>query len=56
MKEQKTLNQWRKERGLEVDELAEKAGVGRQHHSWLYSGNIPSSRRAWPWPRRSTWT
>ncbi|OLV17148.1 helix-turn-helix transcriptional regulator [Deinococcus marmoris] len=41
MKEQKTLNQWRKERGLTVDELAEKAGVGRSIHSWLYSGNIP---------------
>ncbi|MDV6376378.1 hypothetical protein [Deinococcus arenicola] len=41
MKEQKTLNQWRKERGLAVDELAEKAGAGLNVGKWLYSGVTP---------------
>lgn len=41
MKEQKTLNQWRKERGLEVDELAEKSGAGQNLSKWLYSGVTP---------------
>lgn len=41
MKEQKTLNQWRKERGLEVGELAEKAGAGLNVGKWLYSGVTP---------------
>ncbi|GGO33540.1 helix-turn-helix domain-containing protein [Deinococcus humi] len=41
MKEEKTLNQWRKERGLGVDELAERAGVGRSIGSWLYGGKVP---------------
>ncbi|QFP78581.1 hypothetical protein [Deinococcus sp. AJ005] len=41
MKEQKTLNQWRKERGLEVGELAEKAGIGRHIINLLYSGVNP---------------
>ena len=41
MKEQKTLNQWRKERGLGVDELAEKSGVGRHLTNLLYSGITP---------------
>lgn len=41
MKEQKTLNQWRKERGLEVSELAEKAGIGHHLVNLLYSGVTP---------------
>lgn len=41
MTEQKTLNQWRKERGLSVDELAQRAGVGRSLGSWLYGGQVP---------------
>ncbi len=41
MKEEKTLNQWRKERGLGVDELAQRAGVGRSIGSWLYGGVAP---------------
>lgn len=41
MKEQKTLNQWRKERGLEVNELAEKVGAGTSLLRWLYRGVTP---------------
>lgn len=41
MKEQKTLNQWRKERGLEVEELAEKVGAGTSLLRWLYRGVTP---------------
>ncbi|CAM3833559.1 helix-turn-helix domain-containing protein [Deinococcus frigens] len=41
MKEQKTLNQWRKERGLEVGELSEKVGAGTSLLRWLYRGVTP---------------
>lgn len=42
MQEKKTLNQWRKERGLEVKQLAEKAGVDNQIVHWLYGGTVPA--------------
>lgn len=42
MKEQKTLNQWRKERGLEIEELAEKAKIAIPSlNNWLHSGVTP---------------
>lgn len=39
--EAKTLNQWRRVRGLAVDELAELTGVGMSIESYLYRGSEP---------------
>lgn len=39
--EAKTLNQWRRLRGLEVDQLAELTGVGTSIESYLYRGANP---------------